>query len=209
MDKSELEKHLSLWRELMNSATTVLQFELDRESDFAHFTSLVPQGGARWRWSGWWQWRGGEVAADVVGLWRRGRRVVESGIWDRIDWKAGNIIGFAGNARRKSFPAAAGGGGGGGRPAQIQTPTAVSISQTDPVVAANHTNTPNLDVLLKQTRPFGSGGVLNGDGAGGSKVVLGEGGVDGGSGEEVRWRRMWWGYGGGGGAWWRVVYGIG
>nr|GEX52361.1 hypothetical protein [Tanacetum cinerariifolium] len=28
---------------------------------------------------------GGEVAVAVVGLWRRGRRVVESDIWDRID----------------------------------------------------------------------------------------------------------------------------
>nr|GFA90134.1 hypothetical protein [Tanacetum cinerariifolium] len=46
------------------------------------------------------------VVAAVVGVVEAGRRVVESGIWDRIDRKAGNIFGFAGNPRRKSFPTA-------------------------------------------------------------------------------------------------------
>nr|GEW58381.1 hypothetical protein [Tanacetum cinerariifolium] len=75
-------------------------------------------------WSRWWS--GVEVVAvddgvlmvvmvrrwsEDAGEWRR---VVASDIWDRIDQKVGNIFGFAGNTRRKSFPAAAGGGGGGG-----------------------------------------------------------------------------------------------
>nr|GEX37503.1 hypothetical protein [Tanacetum cinerariifolium] len=72
---------------------------------------ITDAGGARWRWSGWWQWRGSEVAAAMVGLWRRGRRVVESGIWDRIDRKARNIIGFAEKVFRRRRVVAEGGGG--------------------------------------------------------------------------------------------------
>nr|GFA01690.1 hypothetical protein [Tanacetum cinerariifolium] len=48
------------------------------------------------------------VVFAMVGLWRRGWRVRESGVGDRLDRKAGNIFGFAKNARRKSFPATAG-----------------------------------------------------------------------------------------------------
>nr|GEV50485.1 hypothetical protein [Tanacetum cinerariifolium] len=34
-------------------------------------------------------WRGGEVTAAVVGLWRRGWRVRESGVGDRLDRSEG------------------------------------------------------------------------------------------------------------------------
>nr|GEW35397.1 hypothetical protein [Tanacetum cinerariifolium] len=64
----------------------------------------------------WWWQRGCEVAVAVVG-WCRGRRwrVGESCMVDLIYRETGIVFGFAGNARRKSFPAAevvAGGGGG-------------------------------------------------------------------------------------------------
>nr|GEX18943.1 uncharacterized mitochondrial protein AtMg00810-like [Tanacetum cinerariifolium] len=35
------------------------------------------------------------------------RRVMKSGVWDRVDRSEGSLFGFAGNARQKSFPAAA------------------------------------------------------------------------------------------------------
>nr|GEU71758.1 hypothetical protein [Tanacetum cinerariifolium] len=59
---------------------------------------------------------GGSGGCDVVVAaeeWER--RVGESDIRDRIDRVVGSIFGFAGNARRKSFPAAAVAGDGGGR----------------------------------------------------------------------------------------------
>nr|GEZ10986.1 hypothetical protein [Tanacetum cinerariifolium] len=51
---------------------------------------------------------GGGDCGDERGGWR----VMESCIRDRIDRKVGNIFGFSGNTRRKSFSTAAGGGGG-------------------------------------------------------------------------------------------------
>nr|GEZ38750.1 hypothetical protein [Tanacetum cinerariifolium] len=54
-----------------------------------------------------------------------GRRVMASGVKDRVDRETRNILGFAGNARRKTFPAAAGGrkwwwlAGGGGWPVVV------------------------------------------------------------------------------------------
>nr|GFC56561.1 hypothetical protein [Tanacetum cinerariifolium] len=72
-----------------------------------------------------WRWRvtmvvlGGDDGAAVVGVWRllewtngEWRRVVESGVEDRLDRVVGSLFGFVGNARRKSFPAAAAEDGG-------------------------------------------------------------------------------------------------
>nr|GEW81924.1 hypothetical protein [Tanacetum cinerariifolium] len=64
-----------------------------------------------------WRWR--LLWCMVVGVWRllewtngEWRRMVESGVGDRLDRVVGSLFGFAGNARRKSFPTAAAGNGG-------------------------------------------------------------------------------------------------
>nr|GFB33407.1 hypothetical protein [Tanacetum cinerariifolium] len=52
------------------------------------------------------------------GLWRRGRRVVASGVWDRVDRKVGNLFGFAGKSPPEKFFGGSGDGrlAGGGLP---------------------------------------------------------------------------------------------
>nr|GEY37436.1 hypothetical protein [Tanacetum cinerariifolium] len=60
-------------------------------------------GFGEWQWLLEWGNGGGEPTVVERQPWRWWRRVIASGVKDRVDREVGNIFGFAGSARRKKF----------------------------------------------------------------------------------------------------------